>query len=79
MSPPERLHAYVAREKELRMSNSLWLALGIVLIVEGIGPLVAPKGWRAMIAQISEQSDHHLRRMGGCLVVAGAVIAYVFG
>lgn len=32
------------------MSNSLWLALGIVLIVEGLGPLVAPKGWRAMIA-----------------------------
>lgn len=60
------------------MSNALWLAFGLVLIVEGLGPLFAPKGWRNMVAQLSEQSDHQLRRIGGCLVVAGAVIAYVF-
>lgn len=61
------------------MSNALWLAFGLVLIVEGLGPLFAPKGWRNMVAQLSEQPDHQLRRIGGCLVVAGAVIAYVFG
>ena len=61
------------------MSNALWLALGLVLIVEGLGPLLAPKGWRNMIAQLSQQPDEQLRRIGGCLVVAGAVIAYVFG
>ncbi|MGD8119219.1 DUF2065 domain-containing protein [Vibrio sp. Hep-1b-8] len=60
------------------MSNALWLAFGLVLIVEGLGPLFAPKGWRNMVAQLSEQPDHQLRRIGGCLVVAGAVIAYVF-
>ncbi|AIW20053.1 DUF2065 domain-containing protein [Vibrio coralliilyticus] len=60
------------------MSNSLWVALGLVLIVEGLGPLIAPNGWRNMVAQLSEQPDNQLRRMGGCLVVAGAVIAYVF-
>ncbi|ELR8728681.1 DUF2065 domain-containing protein [Vibrio vulnificus] len=59
------------------MSNSLWLALGLVLIVEGLGPLLAPRGWRNMVAQLSEQPDHQLRRIGGCLVVAGAVIAYM--
>ncbi|MCZ4296345.1 DUF2065 domain-containing protein [Vibrio sinaloensis] len=61
------------------MSNALWLAFGLVLIVEGLGPLLAPKGWRNMVAQLSEQPDNQLRRIGGCLVVAGAVIAYVFG
>ncbi|EGA67739.1 DUF2065 domain-containing protein [Vibrio brasiliensis] len=61
------------------MSNALWLALGLVLIVEGLGPLLAPKGWRNMVAQLSQQPDEQLRRIGGCLVVAGAVIAYVFG
>jgi len=55
------------------------LALGLVLIVEGLGPLLAPKGWRNMVAQLSQQPDEQLRRIGGCLVVAGAVIAYVFG
>ena len=60
------------------MSNSLWVALGLVLIVEGLGPLIAPNGWRNMVAQLSEQPDNQLRRIGGCLVVAGAVITYVF-
>jgi uncharacterized protein YjeT (DUF2065 family) len=64
--------------EELSMSNSLWVALGLVLIVEGLGPLIAPNGWRNMVAQLSEQPDNQLRRIGGCLVVAGAVIAYVF-
>ncbi|HAS8515021.1 TPA: DUF2065 domain-containing protein [Vibrio vulnificus] len=59
------------------MSNSLWLALGLVLIVEGLGPLLAPRGWRNMVAQLSEQPDNQLRRIGGCLVVTGAVIAYM--
>lgn len=59
------------------MADSLWVALGLVLIVEGLGPLLAPRGWRSMVAQLSEQPDHQLRRIGGCLVVAGAVIAYM--
>lgn len=59
------------------MADSLWVALGLVLIVEGLGPLLAPRGWRSMMAQLSEQPDHQLRRIGGCLVVAGAVIAYM--
>lgn len=60
------------------MSHTLWIALGLVLIVEGLGPLLAPRGWRQMVSQLSQQPDNQLRRIGGCLVVAGAVIAYVF-
>ena len=57
------------------MSNSIWLAIGFVLIVEGLGPLIAPQAWRSMMSQLSRQPDNQLRRLGGCLVVAGAVIA----
>ncbi|MDG3084700.1 DUF2065 domain-containing protein [Vibrio hannami] len=59
------------------MSSSILVALGLVLVVEGIGPLVAPNGWRKMVAQLSQQPDNDLRRVGGCLVVAGAVIAFM--
>ena len=61
------------------MSESIWLAIGLVLIVEGIGPLVVPNGWRNMVAQLSEQPNNQLRRIGGCLVVTGAVIAIMMG
>ncbi|PQJ64843.1 MULTISPECIES: DUF2065 domain-containing protein [Photobacterium] len=59
------------------MSHSIWMALGLVLVVEGLGPLLAPRGWREMVNQLSQQNDNNLRRIGGCLVVAGAVIAYM--
>jgi uncharacterized protein YjeT (DUF2065 family) len=59
------------------MNNSIWLAIGLVLVLEGLGPLIAPRGWRNMITQLSDQPDNQLRRIGGCLVVAGAVIAYM--
>lgn len=59
------------------MIDSLFLALGIVLIVEGLGPMIAPNGWRHMVAQLSQQPDNQLRRVGGCLVVTGIVIVFM--
>ncbi|WP_419244234.1 DUF2065 domain-containing protein [Photobacterium leiognathi subsp. mandapamensis] len=59
------------------MSNTIWMALGLVLVVEGLGPSLAPRGWREMVSQLSQQNDNTLRRIGGCLVVAGTVIAYM--
>ncbi|MGR5066359.1 DUF2065 domain-containing protein [Photobacterium sp. DNB22_13_2] len=59
------------------MSKAIWMALGLVLVFEGLGPLLAPKGWREMVSQLSQQDDNALRRIGGCLVVAGSVIAYM--
>ncbi|KLV04871.1 MULTISPECIES: DUF2065 domain-containing protein [Photobacterium] len=59
------------------MSNAIWLALGLVLVFEGLGPLLAPRGWREMVSQLSQQDDNTLRRIGGCLVVAGSVVAYI--
>ncbi|PKF49792.1 DUF2065 domain-containing protein [Enterovibrio nigricans] len=59
------------------MGNELWIALGLVLVVEGLGPMLVPKKWRAMVSEMSQLPDTSLRRIGGCLVVAGAVIAYM--
>ncbi|WP_434358225.1 DUF2065 domain-containing protein [Parasalinivibrio latis] len=59
------------------MNEALWLALGLVLVLEGIGPLFFPAKWRAMISELAGQPDEILRRVGGCLFVAGAVIAYM--
>ncbi len=59
------------------MTDSVWLALSLLLIVEGIGPLITPDGWRKMISQLSRQPNNDIRRIGGCLVVTGLVIAYM--
>ncbi|CAH8227648.1 Putative inner membrane protein YjeT (clustered with HflC) [Vibrio aestuarianus] len=65
-------------DRDNAMSNSIWFAVGLVLIVEGLGPLIAPNGWRKMVAELSQQPNNQLRRIGGCLVVAGGIIAYYF-
>lgn len=59
------------------MSITIWLALGLVLIVEGLGPLLFPRIWRRMILALAQQPDTLLRRFGGGLVVAGCVIYYM--
>ncbi len=59
------------------MMNTILLAVGLVLIFEGLGPLFMPQRWRDMVGQLSQQDDNFLRRIGGCLVVAGCVIAYM--
>lgn len=60
------------------MSSAIWLAIGLFLIFEGIGPSLFPKRWRETIKQLSEQDDNTLQRIGGCLVVAGVVLVYCF-
>lgn len=54
----------------------LWPALAIVLIVEGIGPLLFPTRWRLYLLQISQMQTNQLRQTGGVLVVIGVVCLF---
>ncbi len=59
------------------MNATIWLALALVLVLEGLGPLLYPRAWRRMVATMSQLPDNLLRRFGGGLVVAGFVIYYM--
>ncbi len=59
------------------MNSTVWLALALVLVLEGLGPMLYPKAWRRMISAMSQMPDTVLRRFGGALVVAGIVIYYM--
>ncbi|GKP54351.1 inner membrane protein YjeT [Klebsiella quasipneumoniae] len=61
----------------LTMNSTIWLALALVLVLEGLGPLLYPRAWRKMVASLSQLPDNLLRRFGGGLVVAGIVIYYM--
>ena len=56
------------------MNSTIWLALALVLVLEGLGPMLYPRAWRRMIATMSQLPDNILRRFVGGLVVAGIVI-----
>ena len=59
------------------MNSTILLALALVLVLEGLGPMLYPKSWRKMILALANLSDPVLRRFGGALVVAGFVIYYM--
>ncbi|GEA09220.1 hypothetical protein KUL42_39810 [Alteromonas sp. KUL42] len=58
-----------------------WLlpALALVLIVEGLGPLLFPNKWRRYLLQVSQQPSNQLRQIGGVLVVFGVLLLLYFG
>lgn len=50
------------------MLESLLLALGLVLIIEGIFPFVAPENWRETFRKLSTFPARHIR-LGGLVSI----------
>lgn len=53
--------------------NSLWLALALVLVLEGLMPFLSPTGWRRMFEQVLKMNDGQIRFFGLCSVVLGLI------
>ncbi|TRY33482.1 DUF2065 domain-containing protein [Aliiglaciecola sp. M165] len=49
------------------------MAFAIVLVIEGLGPMLFPKRWKNYILQISSQPTEQLRTIGGVMVTIGLV------
>lgn len=54
--------------------SSFWLALGLVLVVEGFLPFVSPALWRRMLAQIFQLRDGQIRFCALLSMLAGALV-----
>ena len=53
------------------MPDSLWAALALVLVVEGLLPLLAPRLWRESFAKLVTLNDGQLRFIGLASIVVG--------
>jgi len=58
------------------MAKIFWLALGLVLILEGLFPALNPNAYRRMVQMMSERDDRTLRLIGLVMLVLGAVLIY---
>lgn len=52
-------------------SDSFWLAMALVLVIEGLFPFLSPSGWRRMFAQILQLNDGQIRFFGLFSILAG--------
>ena len=60
----------------LTLSNDLWSALALMLVFEGLMPLLAPGAWRAAFEKALQLTDGQLRFFGlACLLLGLSVLA----
>ena len=58
------------------MSDELWAAFALVLIIEGVLPFVAPRFWRITFLRLTQLNDGQLRFIGLISIVAGLVALF---
>lgn len=51
--------------------DTLWAALALVLVVEGLMPFLAPRAWRETFRKLTEMSDGQIRFIGLASIVLG--------
>ena len=59
------------------MADTLWMALALLLILEGLLPFVAPRLWREGFRRLTELSDGQLRFIGMVSVGIGLAGLYL--
>mgnify|MGYP001477651251 FL=1 len=55
-------------------ANSFWMALGLVLVIEGAFPFASPTGWRRMFTQILQLRDGQIRFCALLSMLAGGLV-----
>ena len=55
------------------MADTLWTALALLLILEGVLPFAAPRVWREGFRRLTELTDGQLRFIGRVSVGIGLV------
>lgn len=59
------------------MPETFLAACGLVLVLEGVLPLVAPATWREAFRRLTELTDGQLRFVGLISLTIGAIILLV--
>ena len=59
------------------MLETLLLALGVMLILEGLMPMVSPLRWRRLFEQLLQLEDGQIRFFGMFMVVTGLLLFWL--
>ncbi len=59
--------------------STLLLAFGLMLVIEGLLPFVAPRVWRETFRRVTELADGQLRFMGLTSIIIGLALILLLG
>ena len=58
-------------------SGSLWTALALVMVIEGLLPFLSPGGWKRTFARLLELRDGQLRFFGLACMACGLLALWL--
>jgi uncharacterized protein YjeT (DUF2065 family) len=56
--------------------HDLWVALCLVLVIEGLMPFASPKMWKRFVGEASALEDKMLRAGGLAMMLVGTLLLY---
>jgi hypothetical protein len=56
------------------MWSTLGMAFGLVLVIEGVLPFIAPGQWRDMLRKVAGLADGQIRFFGLSLMIVGLLV-----
>jgi uncharacterized protein YjeT (DUF2065 family) len=57
--------------------DTLLLALGLMLILEGLMPMISPFKWRRLFEQLLQLENGQIRFFGMFMVIAGLLLFWI--
>ena len=57
--------------------EAFWSALALVLVLEGLLPIVSPGGWRRTFQRLVTLRDGQLRFFGLCSILSGLLLLWL--
>ncbi|MDP4613935.1 MAG: DUF2065 domain-containing protein [Limnohabitans sp.] len=58
------------------MLDTLLMALGLMLILEGLLPMISPRSWRSLFEQMLQLQEGQIRFFGMIMVVFGLLVVW---
>ncbi len=59
------------------MVTTLLTAFALMLVLEGLLPLIAPRAWRETFRRITELADGQIRFLGLSSIVVGILLLFI--
>lgn len=57
-------------------TESVWMALALVLVIEGFVPFLSPQAWRRAVGQIAQLRDGQIRAVALVVMLAGLALLW---
>jgi uncharacterized protein YjeT (DUF2065 family) len=59
------------------MNSTIFLAMGLMLVFEGLLPFIAPQAWRETFKRMIELKDGQLRFVGIISIIGGLLLMFL--